>query len=148
MNLSERLVELRKERNLSQLELAEALNVSRQSISLWEKGSTAPSLDKLPLLAEFYGITIDELFYSPEEMPKDELQEIPQQSTRKRSKKTFWLGTAAIVVLLAIGILIGTQVSDFVHKNEEKKPIPISEIEGIYIPPEEFGGYFELIPVE
>ena len=120
MNLSERLVELRKARNLSQLELAEALNVSRQSISLWEKGSTAPSLDKLPLLAEFYDITIDELFYSPEEMPKDEQQEIPQQSTRKRSKKTFWLGTAAVVFLLAIGILIGTQVSDFVHKNRRK----------------------------
>lgn len=137
MNLSERLVELRKERNLSQLELAEALNVSRQSISLWEKGSTAPSLDKLPLLAEFYDITIDELFYSPEEMPKDELQEIPQQSTRKRSKKTFWLGTAAIVVLLAIGILIGTQVSDFVHKNKEKEPVKMSDLEGIYIPPEE-----------
>lgn len=137
MNLSERLVELRKERNLSQLELAEALNVSRQSISLWEKGSTAPSLDKLPLLAEFYGITIDELFYSPEEMPKDEQQEIPQQSTRKRSKKTFWLGTAAIVVLLAIGILIGTQVSDFVHKNKEKEPVKMSDLEGIYIPPEE-----------
>ena len=137
MNLSERLVELRKARNLSQLELAEALNVSRQSISLWEKGSTAPSLDKLPLLAEFYGITIDELFYSPEEMPKEELQEIPQQSTRKRSKKTFWLGTAAVVFLLAIGILIGTQVSDFVHKNKEKEPVKMSDLEGIYIPPEE-----------
>lgn len=147
MNLSERLVELRKARNLSQLELAEALNVSRQSISLWEKGSTAPSLDKLPLLAEFYGITIDELFYSPEEMPKDELQEIPQQPTRKRSKKTFWLGTAAIVVLLAIGILIGTQISDFVHKNKEKEPVKMSEMEGIYIPPEEFVGVIEWEPV-
>lgn len=143
MNLSERLVELRKAWNLSQLELAEALNVSRQSISLWEKGSTTPSLDKLPLLAEFYGITIDELFYAPEEMPKEMQQEMPQQSTRKRSKKTFWLGTAAVVVLLAIGILIGTQVSDFVHKNKEKEPIKMSEMEGIYIPPEEFVGVIE-----
>ena len=148
MNLSERLVELRKERNLSQLELAEALNVSRQSISLWEKGSTTPSLDKLPLLAEFYGITIDELFYSPEEMPKEEQQEMPQQSTRKRSRKKFWLRAAAVIVLLAVGILIGTQITDFIHKTEEKKPIPMDEIEGVYIPPEEFGGYFELIPVE
>lgn len=147
MNLSERLVELRKERNLSQLELAEALNVSRQSISLWERGSTTPSLDKLPLLAEFYDITIDELLYSPEEIPKDALQEIPQQPTRKRSKKTFWLGTAAVVFLLAIGILIGTQVSDFIHKNKEKEPVKMSDLEGIYIPPEEFVGVIEWEPV-
>lgn len=51
------------------------------------------------------------------------------------------------LVLLSIGILIGTQVSDFVHKNKEKKPIPISEIEGIYIPPEEFVGVIEWEPV-
>ena len=46
MKLSERLTDLRKEKNLSQAELADALNVSRQSVSLWENGSTSPALDK------------------------------------------------------------------------------------------------------
>lgn len=70
MELSERLTELRKEKNLSQAELADALNVSRQSVSLWENGSTVPALDKLQFLAEFYGVTLDELFYSVEGKPK------------------------------------------------------------------------------
>ena len=112
MNLSERLVELRKERNLSQLELAEALNVSRQSISLWEKGSTTPSLDKLPLLAEFYDITIDELLYSPEEMPKEEAASyVDKMSTqellaalRRHVTVILTIGVVAVAVIWAAAV--------------------------------------------
>lgn len=61
MELSEKLIALRKSKGLSQLELAEALNVSRQAISRWEVGTVTPSAENLKCLSEFYEISIDEL---------------------------------------------------------------------------------------
>ena len=47
MNLSENLKKIRKEHNLSQEQLAEKLNVSRQSVSKWESGQAYPEMDKM-----------------------------------------------------------------------------------------------------
>ena len=63
MELNERLAQLRKEHGLSQNDLAEKLNVSRQAISRWEQGLAMPSSDNLIYLSRLYGITLDELFY-------------------------------------------------------------------------------------
>ncbi len=61
MTLGEKITLLRSERNLSQGELAEQMNVSRQSISKWETNTSIPELDKLILLCDFFQITLDEL---------------------------------------------------------------------------------------
>ena len=61
MTISERLYNLRKEKGLSQEQLANELNVSRQTISKWETGESTPDFDKIIPLCEFYGITSDEL---------------------------------------------------------------------------------------
>ena len=61
MSLHETIYTLRTARNMSQLELAEALDVSRQSISKWETGTAMPELDKLVKLSDVFGITLDEL---------------------------------------------------------------------------------------
>lgn len=132
MKLSERLVELRKEKNLSQAELANALNVSRQSVSLWENGSTVPALDKLQFLAEFYGVTFDELFYSVEE--KTKTQEAPPQATGEKTKRKWvYLCAAAVVIVLLIAVLIAA----INHKEDVKEPVSIDDIQGIVIDPDE-----------
>lgn len=61
MSLHETIYTLRTQRGMSQLELAEALDVSRQSISKWETGAAVPELDKLVKLSDVFGITLDEL---------------------------------------------------------------------------------------
>ena len=61
MRLGERIYKLRSERNLSQGDLADALNVSRQSISKWETNGSVPELDKLLKLSEIFAISLDEL---------------------------------------------------------------------------------------
>lgn len=61
MSLGERIYKLRSEKNLSQGDLADALNVSRQSISKWETNSSVPELDKLLKLSEIFTISLDEL---------------------------------------------------------------------------------------
>ena len=58
MELSEKLTTLRKSKGLSQLELAEAINVSRQAISRWEVGTATPSAENLKCLSEYYEILL------------------------------------------------------------------------------------------
>lgn len=61
--ISERLLRLRKEKGLSQEALAQAINVSRQSISNFESGISLPNLNNLTQLARFYNLTLDQLVY-------------------------------------------------------------------------------------
>lgn len=61
MEFNEKLVQLRKSRNLTQDELAEALYVSRAAVSKWESGRGLPSIDSLKDIAKFFSVSIDEL---------------------------------------------------------------------------------------
>ena len=61
MAIGNRLYNLRKEKNISQEELANALDVSRQTISKWETGESTPDFNKICPLCEYFGITTDEL---------------------------------------------------------------------------------------
>lgn len=65
---SDNLITLRKKQNLSQEELAEKIGVSRQTLSKWETGESLPDIQKCSALAEFFGITLDDLVtYEKEE---------------------------------------------------------------------------------
>ena len=59
MALPEKLYALRKKSGLSQEQLAEALNVSRQAISKWEGGSAMPESDKLLALSNYFDVSLD-----------------------------------------------------------------------------------------
>lgn len=61
MKFSEKLQKLRKEKNYSQEQLADMLDVSRQSVSKWESGQTYPEMDKLISLCKIFGCTMDDL---------------------------------------------------------------------------------------
>lgn len=62
--LSEKLGALRKEKGLSQAELAETLNVSSQAVSRWETGAAVPSLENLKCLRDLYGVSLDDLVFN------------------------------------------------------------------------------------
>ena len=61
MNLGEKIYALRTAKNLSQGDVADALDVSRQSVSKWENNSAIPDLEKIIKLAELFGVSLDEL---------------------------------------------------------------------------------------
>ncbi len=63
MNFGENLKRLRKERNLSQEQLSEMLNVSRQAISKWESNKTYPDIENLMLLRNIFNIALDDLLF-------------------------------------------------------------------------------------
>lgn len=88
MNLHETIYRLRTERGMSQLELAEALDVSRQSISKWETGAAVPELDKLIKLSEVFGVTLDELVQGtpPQEKERQAVGTVMAQPTAAASQ--------------------------------------------------------------
>lgn len=61
MKLEEKLVSLRKAKGLSQMKLAEKMNVSRQAISRWETGAAIPSSENLKYLSDLYSVSLDYL---------------------------------------------------------------------------------------
>ena len=61
MELSEKILTLRRARGLSQEALAEQLQVSRQAVSKWERGTSVPSTSHLIALAKLYGVSSEEL---------------------------------------------------------------------------------------
>lgn len=81
MTLHEKIQELRKARNMTQEELAQALYVSRTAVSKWESGRGYPNIDSLQQLAKFFGVTVDELLSS------DELLTIAQEDTRNMQNR-------------------------------------------------------------
>ena len=62
MEFAEKLIALRKSRELTQEQLAEQLNVSRQSISKWESGQVIPEVEKIVELSKVFDVTVDYLF--------------------------------------------------------------------------------------
>lgn len=73
MKLEEKLVSLRKAKGLSQMNLAEMMNVSRQAISRWEVGTAVPSTDNLKYLGRLYDVPLEYLLN--DDAPDPALQE-------------------------------------------------------------------------
>ena len=95
MKLGENIYQNRTERGLSQGGLADALEVSRQSVSKWENGTAIPELDKLIKMSKLFGITLDELVYGKIEEPK------PQKTDHPR---------AAILTIPPARVIIGSSM--------------------------------------
>lgn len=72
MNLGERLFELRKVKNLTQDDVAEKLNVTRQTISKWETNQSTPDFDKIVPLCELYEISPNELLTGEKEKKEEQ----------------------------------------------------------------------------
>ena len=77
MEFSNRLYELRKQKGLSQEELAGRIHVSRQTVSKWELGDSTPDLEKLVALGDLFEISLDEMVLGK----KAESEQIPVEKT-------------------------------------------------------------------
>lgn len=102
-DLGERIVLLRKERNLSQEALAERIGVSRQAISKWERGEASPDIQNLASLAEEFGLSLDEFVHAAEEFSTHKTKLIGLK-LRKQAEKLIILAVA-IFILSAFGFI-------------------------------------------
>ena len=118
MTLGQNIARLRAQKNLSQGDLADALEVSRQSVSKWETDASIPELDKLLRLAELFGVTLDELVKGESAQPEAARGEVPDKESagaytaaapaaRRETRQI--VGT----ILLCFGALIGILIMLF-----------------------------------
>ena len=80
MIFKEKLLELRKQKGLTQEELAEALYVSRTAVSKWESGRGYPSIESLKRISKVFSVTIDELLSS------NEILSIAEEDNKRKEK--------------------------------------------------------------
>ena len=81
MEFNEKLQELRKQKNLTQEELAQKLYVSRTAVSKWESGRGYPNIDSLKAIAKFFSITVDDL------LSGEELLVAAQEDQKEKQKR-------------------------------------------------------------
>ncbi len=103
-----KLQKLRKERGLSQEELANQLNVSRQAVSKWERGEASPDTDNLILLSKLYNTSLDKLVANE----NNEKSAVPEKPKRKLRTDMVGLITAitfpvTVTIYLLLGCLWG-----------------------------------------
>ena len=116
MNLGEKIYQLRNEKNMSQGDLAERLDVSRQSVSKWENNTAVPDLDKLIKICDVFEVSLDELTgrESPQEKPInkiEEIREIKNGLTKIQIIGCILLGVGIICLLLPYGFLIAPSLT-------------------------------------
>ena len=109
MQFHEKLYTLRRQSHMTQADLAERLNVSRQAVSRWEMGTAKPEVDTLIAISDLFGVTLDELLKNRESTPED-VPEPPGELPLFRTflPKKWWVpGMAAVICkLLSLGILL------------------------------------------
>lgn len=103
--LHEKLAELRAENNMSQFEVAEALNVSRQAISRWETGRAKPSTEKLIALSRLYGVPLDELVGGEPAHVESGAENVESAASPHRASPRRWLAAAALVIAVLAAVI-------------------------------------------
>ena len=88
MNIGENIYKLRTAANMSQTDLANALEVSRQSVSKWENNSAVPDLERIIKMSELFEVTLDELVFGKKSEIKKELpvEAVPQLTLNLRPR--------------------------------------------------------------
>lgn len=112
MSIGTKIYELRTAKNLSQGDLADRLDVSRQSVSKWETDTAVPDLDKLIKLCDVFGISLDELTGREVKTKSEEGKESKTATTAQRVIG-YILFTLSIICGL-ITMLFGTNEADFI----------------------------------
>ena len=108
MDFSEKLLTLRKAKDLTQEQLAEKLNVSRQSVSKWESGQAVPELEKIVALSVVFDVTTDYLLKSSEIddlSVKTEMLEKQQQQMLVREQRQQKIRECVLYVIVIYLVL-------------------------------------------
>lgn len=147
MECRKKLICLRKKQGLTQQELAEAVDVSRQAISKWEVGAAAPTVENLRSLSAFYGVPIDVLLNDDLDLPdadKAAPEAPPQQDTENSAEemplgneikreiadlKKWMIALVAVVTVLALAVAV--YIAGTLLKGSDA--IPLDELEQEYV---------------
>lgn len=131
MSLAEKLVTLRKQNGLTQMELAEKLNVSRQAVSRWEVGAAIPGMENLRAIGELYEVSVDCLLNDTVEeitvASKTESLAVCDKHLEDATKKKYRIILVVTLVCLLMTIVGAAIFSKFYR--EPNSCTPVSDLD-------------------
>ena len=132
MSLAKKMIELRKQQDLSQQDLADRLGVSRQAISRWETGAVQPLADSVKSLAQVFQVSTDYLLnddldtptppHSPQPTPTPQEEPTPARKHRK------WLLALAALAAAAVLVLVTAVATAHYLQWKERQPVSIYDM--------------------
>lgn len=133
MTLNKKLACLRKKEGLSQAEVSEELDVSRQAVTKWETGASKPSIKNLQSLSTLYNVPLEYLLDDSKEIPLNgtsstEIIKVPQSNKKEKRKKAFVLIIIGALVLTCCIAIIATLFE------RKQKSLDLEEIPGEVMP--------------
>ncbi len=121
MDFNNRLYQLRKQKGLSQEELANRLNVSRQTVSKWEVGDSTPDMEKLVAMSDLFDVSLDKLVMGKEDEvefqqpTKSELATVLSNKVLTDNNKKKAKNILKIIAIIAAAILAIDAVSMIIY---------------------------------
>lgn len=121
-NTGKKISALRKGKNMTQMELADILNISFQAVSNWERGNSMPDISKLPETAEILDVSVDELL--------GDKSELLENIINNRTEEYLESNSVSSNELLDIAPLLKPEQVDTIFKHATP-PFDLSEISGL-----------------
>ena len=138
MLLYEKLARLREQNNMSQFEVAEALDVSRQAVSRWETGRAKPSTEKLIALSRLYGVALDELVGGEPARAESRAENVEAPAAPRRASPRRWIAAVALALAVLAAIIgayfIGRGESDEIITDIEDEIVEANDMKEREIP--------------
>ena len=120
--VGKKIAQLRKGKNMTQLELADLMGVSFQAVSNWERGNSMPDISKLPELADIFGVSIDEILGMRSELVNSAAEGRLEEYVKDNTITPKELNRAAVVLKPEqVDIAMSKAVDDCIKKAEEEK---------------------------
>ena len=132
MELNEKLISLRKQNKLTQAQVAETLDVSRQAISNWETGAVLPSTDNLKALSRLYQVPADSLLNDDTDLFAGSVEKTAENNNTNSKFSILKKRRAIILIyLLTIFLVVALSVAAtlFVLWAREPKAIDLNDLE-------------------
>lgn len=132
VELNKKIVSLRKKKGLSQQDLAEALDVSRQAVSRWEVGTSLPSMENLLALSKLFETSVDELTSAAEllDLPEHGSEKVGEGKKIPRFKGWSRLLGGVLAVVAISGMLFVTYLRQDKTEPTEHDIVEFEELEG------------------
>lgn len=140
MSFGEKLSFLRKQRGMTQMELAEKLDISRQAVSRWERGTAEPSTENLVSIGKLFDVTVDTLINEDIQLQNGPAVQVAAAKDTTRDKGRYSI--ARLIGIVMFTIILVLTVFIFMRNGQkgssEQNPIDIDDMEREMIDPNEW----------
>ena len=141
MGFGEKLSSLRKQRGMTQVELAEKLSISRQAVSRWERGTAEPSTENLICIGRLFDVSVDDLMdknSAPQNVPTEQVEDrvasVSQETKKRRFSLLHVFAVASCVLAVCVIVLLIVLVRLLTERDQqelESDLVPIIPIEDL-----------------